>query len=513
MATVVTVHGTFSTGPLEGQKWWQRGSRFATRLGELVEGLDGPLVVEPFVWNGCNSETSRHAAGARLAERLKQLDAEGEPFAVIGHSHGGSVLSTAMLNVARDRHPLRGMRRWMTVGTPFITTRRQPFLFSRLGILGRAIYLTLMTFLMLGVLMAFAGSIDSSWESRLLAVLTFTLPLAVFYAVLLYLERRRSLRFNKRHLAFAEQNFADRWLSLWHAKDEAVQCLKAVKSLDVTIFPRDFAASALNLLAIAVVPLLCLFLLNSQTAMDAIANRLFPITGPEVAEVLYPSRGASIFENASVLFVGLVLIPPSLVLPSLTIDGMPFPVQIGLLLLGIALLLGFAMLLTVIFSALARVVSHGLSLLLNPLTLAQLKAVTYGSDGREDIAIDASEWPTWLSRGFPPLPAGVADGLEAASDTAIGTAIPKFRNIIDSLTAAETAEETSDVLADYLTWQELIHTSYFDQEAFVQIVAFALCQVEGFQPTHAFIAAPGVHDTARAYAAIAEGAFVATPPA
>ena len=103
--------------------------------------------------------------------------------------------------------------------------------------------------------------------------------------------------------------------------------------------------------------------------------------------------------------------------------------------------------------------------------------------------------------------AAVADGLESASDQAIGTAVPKFRNIIDSLTAAETAEATSDVVADYLTWQELIHTSYFDQEMFVQLVGYALCQVEGFQPTEAFVADPHVYETARAYAAIAEGAF------
>ena len=39
-------------------------------------------------------------------------------------------------------------------------------------------------------------------------------------------------------------------------------------------------------------------------------------------------------------------------------------------------------------------------------------------------------------------------------------------NIIDSLTAAESAEATSDVVADYLTWRELIHTSYFDDDEF-----------------------------------------------
>lgn len=505
MATIVTVHGTFSSGPLEGQKWWQRGSRFATRLPELIDGGDGTLTIQPFIWDGHNSETARRTAGARLAETLQALDAKGEPYAVIGHSHGGSVLSAALLNAARGRHPLQFMQRWITVGTPFIRTERQRFLFSRLGVLGKAIYLTLITFLMLGVLIAFGGSVSPEPEAWILAGITFTAPLAVFYGVLRYQEARRSLRFNRRHLGFAEKHYADRWLSLWHAKDEAVQCLRAVKGVDVKIFPRHFAAAAFNLLAVGIIPVLCILALNSQTVMDAIAARVFAIIDPSAVGDLYPSGGANIFENAAVLFLGLLVIPVNLLLPGLSFDGMPFAVQIGVLVFGIALLIGAAYVVTVVFNSIAKVLSHGLSLILNPLTLAQLKASTYGSDAREDFAVDAGVWPIWMTRGFPPLPAEIADGLEMSSDRAIGTAIPKFRNIVDSLTAAESAEATNDVVADYLTWQELIHTSYFDQEGFVKLVAFALCQTDAFCPTAAFVSDPQVNEVARAYAAIDAG--------
>ena len=152
--------------------------------------------------------------------------------------------------------------------------------------------------------------------------------------------------------------------------------------------------------------------------------------------------------------------------------------------------------------------SHGLSLVLNPMTLAQLKAVAYGCDVQEDLAVDASEWPIWLTRGYPPLPPQVADNLEQASDQAIGHAIPKFRNIVENLTAAETPEATSDVLADYLTWQELIHTTYFEDERFVQLLAYAICQCEGFRPTAAFEGAPAYAESARAFAAIVNAAYV-----
>ncbi|MBI1650142.1 hypothetical protein [Hyphomicrobium sulfonivorans] len=505
MATIVTVHGTFSSGPVEGQKWWQRGSCFSTRIAELVEGSNGKVQVEPFIWDGLNSEMARNAAGARLAARLHELDEQGEPFAVIGHSHGGSVLSAALLNASRMKQSMQHMQRWITVGTPFIETRRQRFLFSRLSVLGKAVYLTLLMFLVLGIMIAMGGSVDSAPEAWVMLVLVFLTPIAVFYAVLRYRESKRSLRFNRRLLGFADKHFADRWFSLWHAKDEAVQCLKAVKRLDLTIFPRHFAVSSLNLLAVGFVPLLCLLALNSQTVMNAIAARVFSSIDALAAEQLYPSNGTNIFENAAVLFLGLLIIPANLIMPDVQFDGTPLPVQIGLVLFGIAVLIGTVYLLTLVFNAIARAVSHGLSLMLNPVTLSQLKAATYGSDAREDFAIDAREWPIWLSRGFPPLTPDIAAPLEQASDRAIGNAVPKFRNIIDSLTCAETAEATSDVVADYLTWQELIHTSYFDQDSVVKLIAFALCQSDGFKPSAKFAMDPDFTAVQRAYAAIIHG--------
>jgi pimeloyl-ACP methyl ester carboxylesterase len=507
MATIVTVHGTFASGPLEGSKWWQRGSPFAVYLDHLVEGSDGPLKVEPHIWNGFNSEASRRAAGEQLAGRLATLDATGEPYVVIGHSHGGSVVSAALLHAAKKRNALSAMRGWFTIGTPFIKTERQRFLFQRLHIFGKAIYLTLLTFMVLGALaMGYEaeGRPPVDWAK---ALFVFALPLFLFYTTFRVLEMRRSVRFNKPLLRFAEENFADRWLSLWHAKDEAVQSLKAVKRLDVQIFSRDFAASTLNLLAIVIIPILCIWTLTSETAMDAIAAHLFPIIDA-VGDDIYSAGGTNIFENAIVLLIALLVIPATVLVPGFVFDDPSVLAQTGMLILGLAVLIGMAMCLTWIFNFLARLVSHGLSLVLNPMTLAQLKAVAYGSDVQEDLAVDASEWPIWLSRGYPPLPPQVADNLELASDQAIGQAIPKFRNIVGNLTAAETPESTSDVLADYLTWQELIHTTYFEDERFAQLLAYAICQCDGFRPTPAFKSDPAYAESANAFAAIVNAAYI-----
>ncbi len=507
MATIVTVHGTFASGPLEGSKWWQRGSPCAAYLEHLVEGSDGPVKVEPHIWNGFNSEAARRAAGEQLAARLATLDATGEPYVVVGHSHGGSVVSAALLRAAKKRNALSAMRAWITVGTPFIKTERQRFLFQRLHIFGKAIYLTLLTFLVLGTLAMGYEAEGRQVGDWIKAVFIFALPLLLFYLTLRIQEMRRSVRFNKPLLRFAGENFANRWLSLWHAKDEAVQSLKAVKRLDVQIFSRDFAASTLNLLAVVIIPVLCIWTLTSEPAMDAIAGYLFPIIGAE-GDDIYSAGGKNLFENATVLLIALLVVPATVLVPGFVFDGPSELAQTGMLILGLAVLIATAVCLTWMFNFLARLVSHGLSLVLNPMTLAQLKAVAYGSDVQEDLAVDASEWPIWLTRGYPPLPPQVADNLEQASDQAIGHAIPKFRNIVENLTAAETPEATSDVLADYLTWQELIHTTYFEDERFVQLLAYAICQCEGFRPTAAFEGAPAYAESARAFAAIVNAAYV-----
>ena len=105
----------------------------------------------------------------------------------------------------------------------------------------------------------------------------------------------------------AAETFGRRWLSLWHAKDEAVQSLEAVKKLDVEVFSRDFAASALNLLAIAIIPIICLLLLTSEPLMDTVADQLFARFDAITAEDIYTASSHDVFENAAVVLLWLMV--------------------------------------------------------------------------------------------------------------------------------------------------------------------------------------------------------------
>ena len=386
-----------------------------------------------------------------------------------------------LLESARTGNTLSNLQRWITVGTPFIKTERHRLLFSRLGIFGKAIYLTLLTFMVLVGLAVFVGADKREWPEWVIAVLCAFGPMAAFYAAMAIRQFRNGFSRASKTTGVAAETFGRRWLSLWHAKDEAVQSLKAVKRLDVEVFSRDFAASALNLLAIAIIPIVCLLLLTSEPLMDTVADQLFSRFDAITAEDIYTAGGHNIFENAAVVLLWLIVVPASLFIPPTAFGKMSDLATLGLLVVSLVLLIGTAVCLTWIFNKAARIVSHGLSLALNPLTVSQLKAVAYGSDVQEALVVDASEWPIWLSRGYPPLPEWIAADLEQASDRAISEVIPKFRNIVENLTEADTKQATADVLADYLTWKELIHTSYFDQDRFIKLVAYAIGQSGGLQ--------------------------------
>ena len=74
------------------------------------------------------------------------LEKAERPYCLVGHSHGGSVIADALMRAAIERQPLQHLRRWITVGTPFIVPQKAGFLFSRLNRLGRAVLVAITTF-------------------------------------------------------------------------------------------------------------------------------------------------------------------------------------------------------------------------------------------------------------------------------------------------------------------------------------------------------------------------------
>ena len=501
MATIVTVHGTFANSDSDtGEKWWQHDSPFETHLKELLEADEGELKFEPFHWSGLNSETSRRSAGHHLFTKMKALDADGEPYSVIGHSHGGSVIATSLMESAKHKNPLSNLKQWLTIGTPFITTKKERLLFSRLGLWGKSAYVALLTTALMWLLTTDFDKLTAkalSDKTTLIGVIFFFLfiliPFWLFYFIMRYFNARKLHLYKPKTVAFADQGFRPRWLSLWHQNDEAVRGLSALKKMKLDVFHKDFAINPIALLSVFILPLLVIQLINSQSAMQSLHRTAVDSLGFRSGlayvddkvgnEIRLKGNGNSIRANVTFLLdfttYGVLRAIGSKKNDEVT------RALVGLLTVPIILLfLAFAI--TIVINYLAKIISAFLSRKLNPLTMGQLRATALGSDTQEDNAVDAADWPMWMGKGFPPLPDPLGPDLQATSDAAVSNAVPKFRSALGSFTAAKSSQEKSDMLSEYLTWEELIHTSYFNSAQFRKLVAYALAQSDGLHASEAF---------------------------
>ena len=289
MATILTVHGTFAHLNVAGGSddsasttayWWRPDSPFNDDLRSLVRGDDGDIDVCAFEWSGANSERERRAAGSRLYREMQRLEEAGGPYCVVAHSHGGSVASAALLEAASRQQELPGLKRWITVGTPFVELRKERFLFMRLPIILKAIYVaSLMLLFMFGVaaIGRYIGGIDfgARESGRFYLVGLFAaLPAVLFFIAALVRERRRRFFYRPGVKARALEYFGARWLPLTHEDDEAVRGLGALRSVSLPIFDKQFAVPILSLMAVFMLPVMYLTAINSPSLMVGLADFL-----------------------------------------------------------------------------------------------------------------------------------------------------------------------------------------------------------------------------------------------
>src|SRR5262245_33184619 len=310
MATVIGVHGTFAhtktmpeaTGGEDVRAWWQPGSDFEKDMRALLEAPKGTLEVERFEWSGDNSEVGRRKAGRELHRQLREVEAKGEPYCLVGHSHGGSVICAALLECAARKEPLKGLKRWITVGTPFVSLKKEPLLFTRLDLFRKVIFVaSAMLFLMfivfyvadllMGERVRFTNTF---WEVFAISAGMMSLPIAVCYVVLRYLDGRELFHYRRSVRERAREMFGPRWLSFTHPDDEAVQGLAYLPSAKLLFFEKAFAVPTITLISVIVLPLIYLIILAWPAMMVGIADqlktRLYPETSPEAAQALRELR-------------------------------------------------------------------------------------------------------------------------------------------------------------------------------------------------------------------------------
>lgn len=600
MATIISVHGTFahlggkpSVEPPPGAvpQWWQKGSECEAELSKFIAGSSTPVRQESFVWDGDNSELARRRAGDRLLRRLRELEREGEPYCLIGHSHGGSVISSALMQAAAAKETLPGLQRWITVGTPFVGLRKESALFLRLTLLQKAMFVaSLMLVLMFGFYLVtgiFDGTSrygNETWLQRNgLYFLLLSVPFAFFWIVFKILDARQLYFYRSSNIKRAAETFSSRWLGLWHEDDEALSGLSSIGSIKVNIFHRDFAVPAFSLISVFLLPLLYLFMVTSPQLMVGIAEYLrddvYQIAQYEKSEAEVIARRAEVrslrralrqartdrdkLENGGNLVEqhdarkkveslrkklrdardtmhtevpNLVSIERALRFKqrfleengkaceggslcgngrrvslnsrlllhivtdeasALFLDDELWRGQVGLLVrLAVPVILVpivfglLAVFLVFAVQGLASLLSRLLSKILDELTWFEIKRSALGNDTETEVAVTARPRPPWIETAYPALPVGLGERLTDFSNEAAANSLWKFRNAIGELAFSDGLEDKEATVFSYLTWRELIHSSYFEVPQFRWLLAEAIASTEGFARSAAFEGTP-----------------------
>lgn len=455
---VITVHGTNdSAATLDGDKWWQRGSEFCQRLlsGLSQRGVDGDVV--PFRWSGANNALEREKASERLAKAITQAAKSHSSVHVIGHSHGGNVSKDAAIllrwGAKRARQPIETLT---TVGTPFLKARITPF-----QVWGAYFFLVIACLAALAWVGYAAISTTAFWHRRDLLLSDPAELRSAYVAGLLLLIAAVAISFMQRE-AFKGARRVYRLgrhavtqstvFNIWHPQDEAISILRAAETVAIEPFApgsllRGSRTGAI-LLAVRVVLafefLLFALLIASYVGFARPLQSLLAPLGVELG------RPESYVEVAAI--VGLS---------------------------GGALLWSFLYLFyRFVFGVLADWFGRAP---LNGALRNIFRGMAFGSVGDERVT-GVSTSPEIFHAKQLELAGAVAERLATNAEVASTRLLEKYRSAVFNV-QGDQRELFEQIPRDAMTWESLIHTTYFDAPEVATSIADHIAQsIRGASP-------------------------------
>jgi hypothetical protein len=125
-----------------------------------------------------------------------------------------------------------------------------------------------------------------------------------------------------------------------------------------------------------------------------------------------------------------------------------------------------------------------------------------GNDTLGEVSTNTDSFCPWANSSWLPLPEQLSDEIASLSNKAASSALVKFRDLVNHLALSKDKGGREFFFSEYLTWDELIHCSYFNVPRFCMLVAYAIANSEGFRPTAAFKSDPDFDLVASWYKAI-----------
>jgi len=528
---IVTVHGTSAGRPEDdGDRWWQRGSAFHKQLSELVTSADGsPLEFRPFHWSGRNSETDRRKAGRQLARDLRKIEEEGRPYHVIGHSHGGSVIHLALIadyvasggwvstaarllvrrgrtgEVPTPHRALPNMNSLTTVGTPFVVTKRTWNIFEHFDVVGQCALVLMLANSFALVSLIYADLTDSAYV-RLYSLggnFAISFWIVLMIAVLLAATRHSRAISSRKVRSRQAKQFGARALPFRHKEDEAVSALASSLRTKPNLFTSSQFTDVVTYPIILAAGLLAVFIfidkhdvfsIEPAFVRDLVSRYHNVCSSPAFEAHGLDCQRLSWFEypvlavfRISQQFSDLVRKLDGHIIETTGWGPIPYSARIFILDVIEDSAPVVVVLVCSLFARIAiPILTRPLAWSLNHISRRNLKNAIYGNDVLGERVTAIATVPPAFDERWAPLPSSVADAIEKYTEQYALETLRRSRKLLGAAAVASGPLDVSKLAGETLSWHELMHTSYFEVDEFIRLLAVGLVEAGGLKPSDAF---------------------------
>jgi len=296
-------------------------------------------------------------------------------------------------------------------------------------------------------------------------------PAAITYLLIWRKDRLHLAHIRGGHLLAVAKAFAYNGLSVYHTDDEAINSLTSVAHARLAIFDRKFLSGISLALVLVATPLL--FLVSFFATAKALAGFLEIPLSQAKSITEYIDRAVGVAN-----YVGSRYTDPIL----FQVFGSTWGYNMQLALLVVAfVVVCFAVFVVVGWAS--AVLSGILAKRLNSLATFHVAQAVYGGDEVGTTA-QASSSHAFDGAGLShKLPKYIEDAIREAADSAASNTISQLRRRIAILISSIGGHDELDSGSHFLTWDELIHTSYFRAEEMRMLLFTAINKSLGFAAT------------------------------
>jgi hypothetical protein len=295
------------------------------------------------------------------------------------------------------------------------------------------------------------------------------------FVFLLISQRHIRQRYAAKTHNFFETSFLCRWRSLRSQQDEAINALRAITPLRLRLFRKNFLVQPAKALIVMTLTLGALF----GILMAGVFLYRYGISKEWVVKT---------FEFFNVFGVLPVLNPADLPDTPETVDifsALQFARQnpvssasslIVWVFIG-PIIFAILFLLFTVLHFIAYLVGLPASFFLNRLTAYQVRRTAFGNDTVGERAVEVAAVPEGCSANYGLVPAEIETVLADFSDKNAVKTLASARKILGLNKETQSERDVGKIMAEQMSWHELIHTAYFDVDEFARLIAYVLHKV------------------------------------